>query len=170
MKEMRSKTVPRPPVILAIISFPQRIKPVATPIINKRSTITIIKTTLRFLWGFGGLSFVFGDVSAVDFSLGFSSPVDSSKSKAWTGLRKSSTGLTFGALTGFLGFGLETFVLLADFVGFEALVITEDFGLVADVFDFGGTLLEAAEILECFGVSPSIDLFFSIFYNYSICA
>lgn len=92
MKLSRSKTLPCPPVILAIISLPQRIKPVIKPARINTIIIMVIIITLRFL-DLGFLALIFGEDLVVEGSAALSSPVVSSKLKAWTGFRKSSTEL-----------------------------------------------------------------------------
>ncbi len=90
----RSKTLPWPPVILAIMSLPQRISQVAAPAINRMIIIMTVMMILRFL-DTGFLSFFF-DFFVERWSrlgeswAGLSSPLVSSKSKAWMGLRKSA--------------------------------------------------------------------------------
>ena len=179
--------MPRPPVILAIMSLPQRMAAVARPARIRRITMMTVMMILRFLWGLAGFSFIFfldflSSLVSIDFSLAFNSPVASSKSKAWTGFRKSSTGSTtlgsfgvgFGAGSGVgLGVGL-TAIGFGSFGGFSTGAATEIF-LVLDGVVFGfagdffcGTSLGATVFLELRELSPSIDLFFSIFYNYSI--
>ena len=95
MKVRRSKTLPWPPVILAIMSLPQTTNQI-TPLIS-RITMNrmMLVMTLRF-FDTGFFTFfdlmlsetsdaVFGVVSEA-----FSSPLFSSKSNIWVGLRKSS--------------------------------------------------------------------------------
>ena len=85
---------------------------------------------------------------------GLKSLSPSLKSKAWTGLRKSSTetaGVAF-AFSIFLGFPVDFLAGVGFFTGA---------GFLAGV----GFLAVFLERLE---TSPSIDLFFSIVYNYSI--
>lgn len=95
MKVRRSKTLPWPPVILAIIPLPQRMSQ-AMPIISN-STITIIVRLmiLRFFdtgfFTFFGLELLRVSVVVCEEVLAvFSFPSCSSKSKIWVGLRKSS--------------------------------------------------------------------------------
>ena len=48
-KVRRSKTLPWPPVILAMMSLPQMMKQMPVPIRSRRMTVIIIAITLRFL-------------------------------------------------------------------------------------------------------------------------
>ena len=110
-KVRRSKTLPWPPVILAMISLPQRISQVTPPINNRTITNIILVMILRFLdTGFFTFLCLVGfsvrvssaAVSSISLlvelaawwsmgvSLAWSSPVCSSKLKAWVGERKSS--------------------------------------------------------------------------------
>ena len=104
-KVRRSRTLPWPPVILAMMSLPQNTPHKTSPMAARTMTSRIIVIILRALLGF--LDFLGCAVSSV--WLGFfmalslvwvvllsglvavSSLVSVLKSKAWTGLRKSST-------------------------------------------------------------------------------
>ena len=88
--KIKSKTLPWPPVILAMISLPQIIKAITNAIRTTRTPMETRVMILRFLLGgfLAFLTFLKGFLEAL------SSPVCSSKSKAWTGLRKSSVILT----------------------------------------------------------------------------
>ena len=95
MKVRRSKTLPWPPVILAIIPLPQRMSQ-AMPIISN-STITIIVRLMILCFFDTGFFTFFGlmlsETSDAVFGVtseAFSSPLLSSKSNIWVGLRKSS--------------------------------------------------------------------------------
>lgn len=62
MSVIRSRTVPWPPVILAIMSLPQRMKALA-PAIRMRTMASITIVTIRRTLDFGFLSFF----SVLDF-------------------------------------------------------------------------------------------------------
>ena len=126
-------------------------------------------------------------------SAAFNSPVCSSKLKAWVGFKKSSAellGVGFGAtadvadcfvIAGRLGEDLrvagfftvvravELRVVVVRTVGFLAVVLTATLVVVL-VVAFRGEEGRVAEILARRVVRPSIDLFLSIVYNYSIMA
>ena len=107
MKVTRSKTLPWPPVILAMMSLPQRTSQTMPAINNSMMARIILVMILRFLdTGFFAFLDLVGfsvmSLSAVSsfvelvarwsmgVSLAWSSPVCSSKLKAWVGERKSS--------------------------------------------------------------------------------
>lgn len=110
--KMRSRTLPWPPVILAIMSLPHSTKMVPAITIKLSKVIITPRIILRFLL-VGFLSFFMGlpfwlvvevrglsDIEADVWSelaaglevalVAFSSSLWMSKSKAWTGFRKSS--------------------------------------------------------------------------------
>ena len=87
MKVIRSKILPWPPVILAMMSLPQMISQMTNPISNMTIVRMILVMILRFLdtgfFAFFSLCFLFSDCSWISsfVVLAFSSPVDSSKLK-----------------------------------------------------------------------------------------
>ena len=86
---------------------------------------------------------------------------------AWEGVLDFAVGVVglvdFG--TGEIGTLVALVTLTADFVGVLAVFLTTGLVLAGDLVVF---LAEVAEFLERRGASPSIDLFLSIMYNYSI--
>lgn len=99
--KIKSRTLPWPPVILAIMSLPQRTKMVPAIRIRLRIVMIMLRMILRFLLvGFLGFFMVLpfwlitGVLGVLVVAIGdaaiLSSPLCSSKSKAWTGFRKSS--------------------------------------------------------------------------------
>ena len=122
---------------------------------------------LDFLVEFG----VVGSLAA------FSSPLFSSKSKTWVGLRKSSVmvaedlggiGLVAGVSSFFSWTGILTGLIGFAGEGFDITLV--DLGMGFLVVAFLGVLEEEVAFLERRVTSPSIDLFLSIVYNYSIMA
>ncbi len=185
--------MPWPPVILARISLPQIIKTIARiRIIMRRPRPMRLRIFFFLLMGFlaflnfldfWGSSSVWSGLVVRGSLAAVSSPLSSSKLKAWTGLRKSSTGAGF--LTGltsertfgcFLALGFEDGALV-DFLagaltdlGVVDLALGLDFLVVdLDLAVFGFLVVEeTAATLR--GFKPSIDLFLSIVYNYNIMA
>ena len=87
--------MPWPPVILAIISLPQTTNQVTPPISRIMMNRMMLVMTLRFFdtgffTFFGLLLSEASDVVSGVASEAFSSPLFSSKSNIWVGLRKSS--------------------------------------------------------------------------------
>lgn len=88
MKVRRSKTLPWPPVILAMMSLPQMIKTTAPATINNSKAMSIRVMILRFLdLGFFSFfiflaSFLVRVLPSVGVLLAVSCPLCSSKSKA----------------------------------------------------------------------------------------
>ena len=87
--------MPWPPVILAIISLPQTTNQVTPPISKITMNRMMLVMTLRFFdtgfFAFFGL--MLSETSEAVFGVAseaFSSPLFSSKSNIWVGLRKSS--------------------------------------------------------------------------------
>lgn len=176
---MRSRTLPCPPVILAIMSLPQRTTIIPAIRTRLSKAIIIPVMILRFLLAgfldcFIVLPFWFiveAEVLEVTVGVAVSSPLCSSKLKAWTGFKKSSV-LARGAEgfwgvdflgTDFLGVEtLDTEVLGAGTLGTEVLE-TEVLGV--EILD-----AETGAFLARRDSSPSIDLFLFIAYNYSIMA
>ena len=96
VRENKSKTLPWPPVILAIISLPQKtaqvISPINTRTINNNIEVIIRRALDGFFLVLDFLSVVLVDsFISLTLSLLFLSSPESSKSNAWTGFRKSST-------------------------------------------------------------------------------
>lgn len=186
VRENRSKTLPWPPVILAIISLPQKtaqvISPINTRTINNNIEVIIRRALDGFFLVLDFLSVVLVDsFISLTLSLLFLSSPESSKSNAWTGLRKSST-FWVGVMSEVSIFE-DVVVLVVESV----LVETGEEVLVVGCFDEIGTflvdflVLAAAEIEAFFWatltaasflasrvVSPSIDLFVFIIYNYTM--
>lgn len=184
----RSKTLPWPPVILAIMSLPQRIKAITPPIRRTARTETTVRMIFFFLV-IGFLSFLdffrFLKLVSTGTDEAVSSPLCSSKLKTWVGLRKSSV---ISAWEGVGALAVLT-VAVAGLTGFDAgeigvefllvlVTLTAVFAVVLVTFLTAGLMLAgvlvvvfltgAAAFLERRGASPSIDLFVSIMYNYSI--
>ncbi len=95
MKVRRSKTLPWPPVILAMISLPQTTNQITPPISRTTMNRMMLVMTLRFFdtGFFTFFDLMLSETSDVVFrvaSEAFSSPLFSSKSNIWVGLRKSS--------------------------------------------------------------------------------
>lgn len=86
----RSRILPWPPVILAMISLPQRTAQVITPMSDKTMIKIILVIMRRALLGFFLSFLVF--LSFFFLEEATNSPLSPSKSKACTGLRKSSIG------------------------------------------------------------------------------
>ena len=151
--------------------------------------ITVIVQVIMRRFLLQGFLIFFGLVflgSSSGFDIGSSDtlnlPVSLSKLKAWTGLRKSAVmsalvlGEVLGAVLetgGLTGFGVAlggvflaaglTVGLMAGLMGFG----TEAFLARGAVF-MGGWLEDGTVLLERRVLNPSIDLFLSIEYNYSI--
>lgn len=143
--------------------------------------ITVIDQVIMRRFLLQGFLIFFGLIflgSSSGFDIGSSDtlnlPVSPSKLKAWTGFRKSAVMsalvlgevLETGGLTGFgvaLGGVFLVAGLMAGLMGFGA----EAFLARGAVF-MGGWLEDGAVLLERRVLNPSIDLFLSIEYNYSI--
>ena len=178
--------VPWPPVILAIISLPQKIPQVTRPPRISKMTRIIIRMMRRTLCGFlVFLGFWVFDCSrdSLDFSgaaSGFSDSSGSiSKFNASTGERKS----LIGAVLRSTGFWLRSLALKSSSTSIfressrKMSVFSGTFlrstgfwlRFVFFVLAFGREILDA-EFLASRVISPSIDLFGFIIYNYSIMA
>ena len=186
MSVIRSRTVPWPPVILAIMSLPQRMKAL-TPAIRMRTMASIMMVIIRRALDFGFFSFF----SVLDFWWDL---VGSSSCRGSNGARKSSA-LAIG-----LADGLTSFVVSSRISSPSTEISSESSDMmIFFAFSLGfivvgllilGVVSGSAEeklcspgFLVCFfsveeergdfalrGTSPSIDLFVAIMYNYSIMA
>ena len=190
VSEKKSKTVPLL-VMLPILPLIQRMKIMPAIRTKLKMPIMIRVMILRFLLtGFFSF-FIFFLSWLMGASAALSSPDCSSKSKAWTGLRKSSAELTgvgvevgvgIGSVTtgcsvtflvaGFLAvdFLVARFLLVVVLVDFLVVGFLTALGLVV-VLVLGLTIDFLVEEIAAFlerVVRPSIDLFLSIVYNYSI--
>ena len=149
------------------------------PIKRRTMARIMLVIILRFLLigFFSFLGFLDLALAGEEFAEAFNSPVCSSKSKAWTGFKKSEVsdewtagffavmgdGEDFGTEGDLeLDFGVEDGLEFDLGVGF-GLRTSEDFFV-----DFALDGLVEAAVLERRVVSPSIDLFFSIVYNYNM--
>lgn len=170
VKVRRSKTLPWPPVIFAIISFPQRTTQVTPPIntrtIKRASTERTFRTFPVFFFSFFIFLASFFSAFFWDFLEALRSLSPSLKSKAWTGSRKFSldadsavvgvSGSVKGLIVVSVTNSSTLIVFLVGFLGACFLTITVFLvGLVVVFFERRET-------------SPSIDLFFSIAYNYNM--
>lgn len=179
----RVKILPSPLPILERRSLPHIINQVTAPMskrmMKRMMPVMILRFLLTGFFSFFGFldflsvtSFIVGSLAAL------SSPVCSSKSKAWTGFRKSS-GLAAGVVECGLACGCDCGIgelislilmdfLVVDFLvvlGFGLAVGVEGLVLVVVLLTLCGVV---APVLERRVTKPSIDLFFSIVYNYSI--
>lgn len=175
----RVKILPSPLPILERRSLPQIMNQVTAPMskrtIKRMMPVMILRFLLIGFFSFlGFLAFLSVDWCITGSLAALSSPVCSSKLKAWTGFRKSS-GLAAGVVERGCGCGCETGELISFLTTLVGFLVVLVFGLVAAT-DFLGVvflvLFEVVEVgaavLERRVTKPSIDLFFSIVYNYSI--